>query len=218
MQQTKLGQNKLSKVDHLILAFDRQILPVFSVPQSQRQYPAQGLPEPALNEADRRQVEGYMRVNHAGEVSAQALYQGQALTARDESVRQSMRESAREEIEHLAWCRQRLDELGGRRSYLDLFWYLGSLCIGTLAGAVGDKWSLGFIEETEKQVVNHLQGHMDKLPAEDKKTRAILEQMQADEEHHGQKAADSGANQLPHPIKKTMALFSKVMTTLAFKI
>lgn len=212
-----MNENQLSKVDHWIIQFDRKILSTLSGSVStDRSYPAADIDENNLNSGDRRRVEGYMRVNHAGEVSAQALYQGQAITARDENVRTSMQESADEEQDHLNWCRKRLEELNGRTSYLDPVWYAGSFVIGTVAGLYGDKWSLGFIEETEHQVVEHLQSHLDDLPVEDNKTRAILEQMKIDEEHHGNKAAQSGAVELPGPVKKIMGFCSKVMTKTAY--
>ncbi len=159
-----------------------------------------------------------MRVNHSGEVAAQALYQGQAFTAKLDSVREQMQHAADEEIDHLAWCEDRLEELGYKPSVLNPIWYAGSFAIGALAGTIGDKWSLGFVEETEKQVVEHLQKHLDKLPEEDTQTRAIIEQMQADEEEHGDMAKAAGAAELPAPIRGLMKLTSKVMTRTSYWI
>jgi ubiquinone biosynthesis monooxygenase Coq7 len=157
-----------------------------------------------------------MRVNHAGEISAQALYQAQALTARSAATRTSMKQAAEEENDHLAWCAQRLEELGGHISHLSSIWYLGSFAIGTLAGLAGDKWSLGFLAETEEQVVRHLEAHLENLPSEDHKSRKIVSQMRADESEHATMAVEIGAVALPKPIKKMMALFSKVMTKTAY--
>jgi ubiquinone biosynthesis monooxygenase Coq7 len=153
-----------------------------------------------------------MRVNHAGEVAAQALYQGQALTARDPAVRSAMLEAAAEEADHLAWCGQRLKELKGRPSLLNPIWYLGSYAIGALAGALGDRASLGFIAETEKQVESHLRGHLDLLSPEDLRSRAILEQMTHDEAQHGKKAAAMGGTALPFGVASAMRATSKLMT------
>jgi len=159
-----------------------------------------------------------MRVNHSGEVAAQALYQGQALTARLENVREAMERAAVEEIDHLKWCQERLQELGSHTSVLNPLWYAGSFAIGALAGIAGDRWSLGFVAETEKQVVDHLQGHLERLPLEDERSRAILEQMKQDEQHHGQAAADAGGARLPAPFRHLMTLTSRVMTRTAYWI
>jgi ubiquinone biosynthesis monooxygenase Coq7 len=172
----------------------------------------------SLPDAQRRHVAGLMRVNHSGEVAAQALYQGQALTARLENVREAMEQAAVEEVDHLKWCEGRLQELGSRTSVLNPLWYAGSFAIGALAGIAGDRWSLGFVAETEKQVVNHLQGHLERLPLEDERSRAILEQMKQDEQHHGQAAADAGGAQLPAPFRHLMTLTSRVMTRTAYWI
>lgn len=214
-----MQKRQYSGLDKLIMGFDSQISALNGTNySSKRPYPAESVSETQLNKADRAKVEGYMRVNHAGEVSAQALYLGQALVAKEESVKQAMQDSAQEEVDHLYWCRRRLEELNGRPSYLDPFWYLGSFSIGAFAGLIGDKWSLGFIEETEKQVIEHLQSHLADLPEADKKTEAILNQMQADEAQHRDKAAQYGAAELPTPIKKLMGITSKIMTKTAFWI
>ncbi|MEA3110179.1 MAG: 3-demethoxyubiquinol 3-hydroxylase [Gammaproteobacteria bacterium] len=157
-----------------------------------------------------------MRVNHSGEVAAQALYQGQALTARDGAVAIAMRRAASEEMDHLAWCEERLRELNGRTSLLNPVWYAGSFVIGALAGAVGDRASLGFVAETEKQVEVHLQGSMGRLPAADRRSRAILAQMTHDEVAHGAQAASLGADELPFALRSAMRLTSRVMTKSSY--
>jgi ubiquinone biosynthesis monooxygenase Coq7 len=159
-----------------------------------------------------------MRVNHVGEVCAQALYQSQKLLARDSQIQEMLDHSGREEMDHLAWCETRLKELGSHTSYLNPFWYAGSFAIGLLAGVAGDKWSLGFVAETEKQVENHLESHLEKLPQEDNRSRAIVDQMRIDEIEHGQAALHAGGAQLPEPIQKAMQAISKLMTTTAYKI
>ena len=168
--------------------------------------------ELVLDEADRLESSRLMRVNHAGEVAAQALYQGQALTAHDSAVSDSMRQAAAEEIDHLAWCEQRLKELNGRTSLLNPVWYAGSFAIGAVAGTLGDRASLGFITETERQVESHLRDHMERLPAADTRSRAILEQMSHDEMRHGATAASLGGKDLPFPLRRAMRLISRVMT------
>ena len=206
-------------LDRLIISFDNGLRTVVGNPVSTgRQNPAENIPDQELNDTDRQKSEGLFRINHAGEVSAQALYQGQALVARDEKVRSRLSESADEENDHLIWCESRLDDLGGHKSYLNAFWYLGSFTTGLIAGIAGDKWSLGFVVETEYQVVRHLEEHLDQLPADDQRGRAILEQMKEDELHHATVALESGAAELPAPVKKLMTLQSKVMTTLAYWI
>lgn len=214
-----MAKIQYSQFDRLIMAFDQQVLSTLAGSSTgNRDYPAENITDSRLPDAARKTIEGFMRVNHAGEVSAQALYLGQACVAKDQDVKSSMQESAEEERDHLQWCRKRLEELNGRTSYLDPLWYLGSFSIGAIAGLMGDKWSLGFIEETEKQVVEHLQSHLDELPIEDKRTIAILTQMKQDEAHHRDKAAESGAAELPEPIKLLMNLASKIMTKTAFWI
>jgi len=210
---------KFGLLDGLIISFDNGLKTVCGKPVSTgRQNPAETLPEKDLSDADRRKCEGLFRVNHAGEVSAQALYQGQALVARDESVRSRLALSAEEENDHLIWCESRLDDLGGHKSNLNAFWYLGSFTTGLIAGIAGDKWSLGFLVETEHQVVKHLDEHLLQLPENDVRGRVILEQMKEDELHHATVALESGAAELPEPVKKMMTLQSKVMTTLAYWI
>ncbi|HEX6927674.1 MAG TPA: 2-polyprenyl-3-methyl-6-methoxy-1,4-benzoquinone monooxygenase, partial [Gammaproteobacteria bacterium] len=170
------------------------------------------------DDAARRHAAGLMRVNHAGEIAAQALYQGQSVFARNAEVRASMHASAQEEVDHLAWCEGRLAELGAGPSRLAPFWYAGSFTIGAFAGMAGDRWSLGFVAETERQVETHLESHLGEIPAEDLRSRAIIEQMKEDEIRHGAKAVAAGAADLPGPVREAMKLISKVMTTTAYYI
>ena len=183
-----------------------------------RPNPAAKQAEGELTEAEREEAGRLMRVNHAGEIAAQALYQGQAFMARDPEVRSAMAHSSEEEIDHLAWCEQRLKELDAPVSRLDPLWYLGSFAIGALAGLAGDKLSLGFITETEHQVVEHLEGHLKRLPEKDARSRAILEQMKTDEAHHGEIAKRAGGMPMPAPVRLFMQLTSKVMTETAYWI
>ena len=181
-----------------------------------RQDPADTVESGPMSEVMKRQSACLMRVNHAGEVAAQALYQGQATTANNARVRAIMLNSAIEEGDHLIWCRRRLDDLGSHTSYLNPVWYSGSFALGALAGFMGDDWSLGFVAETELQVLRHLDSHLARIPEEDTKSRAILEQMKIDEGKHATVAMESGARQLPRPVKKFMALCSRVMTKTAY--
>lgn len=171
-----------------------------------------------MSDAERHHAAGLMRVNHAGEIAAQALYHGQALTARDPAVREAMEQSATEELDHLAWCEHRVNELGESVSRLGPLWYLGSFGIGALAGLMGDRFSLGFIAETEKQVVAHLDEHLGRLPEQDQRSRAILETMREDEEQHGEAARAAGGRALPEPVRHAMSLVSKVMTRTAYHV
>lgn len=180
--------------------------------------PVQGVESPTLDEAARRHSAGLMRVNHAGEVAAQALYRGQASVARDPKIKQQLLAAAEEEQAHLQWCQQRLAELGDGPSKLDPLWYAGSYAIGSLAGLAGDKWSLGFIVETEKQVAEHLGSHLEKLPEEDSRSRAIVAEMKQDEERHGREAAQAGAQALPWPVQDLMRAAAKIMTRSAYWI
>lgn len=214
-----MSQRQYNQLDRFIIKFDEALVATFtqSTP-SKRPNPASDSVKARLDEKEKRVSQGLMRVNHAGEVSAQALYQGQSLTARSRSVKISMQQAADEEMDHLNWCKQRLDELETHPSYLSPLWYLGSFSIGALAGGFGDKWSLGFVAETEHQVVEHLCSHIEKLPENDEKSRAILEQMKIDESHHASMAIESGAVELPAPIRKLMKLSSLVMTTTTYWI
>lgn len=202
--------------DKLIVAFDKGLRTLFAPAISVRGTPGELLREPELDEAARQKSAALMRVNHTGEVCAQALYQGQALTARDTAAKQALERAAQEETEHLAWTEQRIAELGGRKSVLNPLFYTGSFAIGALAGLLGDKWNLGFLAETERQVVAHLQGHLQELPPEDQKSRAIVEQMKTDEAGHAASATHHGAAELPAPAKAVMKLSSKVMTRTAY--
>ena len=212
-------ERRLTAIDKLITHADRALQTVFGEPVgSERDNPARQKSDGDLTSTDKARSLCLMRVNHAGEVCAQALYQGQALTARDPAVRNSMQRSAAEENDHLDWCEQRVEELGGRLSLLNPVWYAGSFAIGALAGIIGDKWSLGFVAETEKQVEGHIEEHLDQIPQEDRRTRAILEQMKADEIEHGQKALDHGGVALPGPVRALMKVTAKVMTTSVYRI
>lgn len=181
-----------------------------------RPSPAEGHSDTPLNEVERRHVAGLMRVNHTGEVCAQALYQGQALTAKLAAIRQEMREAAREEADHLAWCEQRLRELDSHTSALNPAWYGLSFMLGATAGAIGDKWSLGFVAATEERVCRHLREHLKSLPDDDRKSRLILQQMLEDEERHGHNALQAGGTDFPQPVKDAMTLVSKVMTKSSY--
>ena len=183
-----------------------------------RPYPAKEHADIQMDENTKKHVSGLMRINHAGEIAAQALYKAQALTAADDELKKIMQESADEEVDHLDWCEARLNELGDHTSYLEPFWYGGSFGIGVIAGLFGDKWNLGFLAETEYQVVRHLDSHLKQIPENDKRSRAILEQMRKDELQHAVTAEKSGAENLPNPVKRLMGLTSKVMTKTAYKI
>lgn len=205
--------------DKLLINLDHALRTVAGVPNAtERAYPAQHFPGTELKEEERRLAAALMRVNHAGEVSAQGLYQGQALTARLPEVREKMERAALEENDHLAWCEARLKELGDRVSALNPLWYAGSFAIGAAAGLAGDRWSLGFVAETENQVINHLTEHLDRLPPEDARSRAIVRQMREDEAHHGNIAVQAGGAELPRPVRLLMKLTSKIMTTVAHRV
>ena len=184
--------------------------------RSARDNPAKNIIDADLNSDQKRHAAGLMRINHAGEVAAQALYQGHAAVARDESIEAQMQHAADEEFDHLAWCEQRIHELGEDVSKLSPFWYAGAFAIGAASGVLGDRWSLGFIAETERQVCAHLDSHLDSLPPEDAKSRAIVEQMRDEEEEHGDNAIEAGAAELPGPVKHLMRLTAKVMTKTAY--
>jgi len=184
----------------------------------QRANPAQRLPEHLMDEQERRHAAGLMRVNHAGEVAAQALYHGQAFTARNDRVREHMLAAAQEEQDHLKWCEQRLQELGSAPSRLQPLWYAGSFAIGAAAGLAGDRWSLGFVEETEKQVSEHLDEHLRELPDGDERSRAILKAMREDETRHGREARDAGARPLPRPVRELMRRVAEVMKRGAYRV
>lgn len=203
-------------IDAFIATLDNALRTIAGPAQSVRPTPGNDLPEAELDASQQRAVARLMRVNHVGEVCAQALYAGQALTARDPKVQEAMRDAAQEEIEHLAWTAQRITELGGRTSLLNPVWYAGSFAMGALAGALGDRVNLGFLAETERQVYDHLEEHLGRLPAEDARSAAILKQMQIDEDRHRQAAIKSGGIDLPKPAQEAMRMVSKVMTRTAY--
>ena len=209
---------KLSPLDRLIAATDQAARTIFAPSVSNRPYPAEDLPETLESENDRRHVAGLMRVNHAGEIAAQALYQGQALVAAGEATRESLLEAGQEETDHLAWCERRVEELGGRTSLLSPLWYGGSFAIGALAGLASDRTSLGFVAETERQVVEHLESHLKQLPAGDERTRAIIQKMSDDEARHGHNALDAGGVALPTLTRMLMKVTAKFMTRTAYWI
>ncbi|OQW42602.1 MAG: 2-octaprenyl-3-methyl-6-methoxy-1,4-benzoquinol hydroxylase [Proteobacteria bacterium SG_bin4] len=203
-------------IDKLIIGFDSALRTLLTPAQTARPVPGNNLPEADLTDAEKRLSCALMRINHVGEVCAQALYQGQGLTARNEVVQQTLMQAAREETEHLAWTERRIAELGGRKSFLNPLWYGGSFTIGVIAGLLGDKWNLGFLAETEHQVGEHLAGHLQRLPDQDEKSRAIVTQMKIDEASHATMALSYGGAELPLPIKITMKLGSKVMTHTSY--
>jgi ubiquinone biosynthesis monooxygenase Coq7 len=205
-------------LDRLIGEFDRALRAVSGVSHSPRPSPAERVPETGMDEGARAHAAALMRVNHVGEVSAQALYQGQALTARRPEARGALEQAAREEEDHLAWSAVRIRELGGHPSLLNPLWYAGSFAIGAAAGALGDKWNLGFVAETERQVEEHLTRHLELLPKEDVRTRTLVAAMRADEARHRATAIALGAAELPRLVKLAMRLASKVMTTVAYRV
>jgi ubiquinone biosynthesis monooxygenase Coq7 len=205
-------------MDRLIGEFDRALRAVAGVAESSRASPGESVPESELDGAERAQAAALMRVNHVGEVCAQALYQGQSLTARNEEAKRALLKAADEEEDHLAWSAGRIRELGGRLSLLNPLWYAGSFAIGAAAGALGDKWNLAFLAETERQVEEHLSGHLERLPSQDARTRAVVEAMRADEARHRATAVELGAAELPTPVKFAMRIASKVMTAVAYRV
>lgn len=203
-------------LDRAIVEFDKALRTVFAPAPTARKRPGENIAEADLTPHERRHAAALMRINHVGEVCAQALYQGQALTSHDPSTRQALEQAAWEETEHLNWTEKRMEELGGRKSLLNPFWYAGSLALGVFAGKCGDKWNLGFLAETERQVGAHLQNHLGKLPAADQRSRAVLEQMATDEAEHAATALRLGAAELPAPAKFAMRISSKLMTSAAY--
>lgn len=206
-----------SPLDKLFINLDTALRTVAGKPiLTERPNPSESIAEAPLSDEERELAGRLMRINHAGEVSAQGLYQGQALTAKLPEVREKMERAALEENDHLEWCERRAKELGTHVSYLNPLWYAGSVAIGALAGAIGDKWSLGFVVETEHQVCRHLDSHMAQLSPDDQKTHAILQQMHEDEARHADMAQDAGGAPFPAPIKLVMKTVSKVMTKTAY--
>lgn len=205
--------------DKLCLGFDQAIRSMTNNAHTTgASYPAKGVAEASLSEQERKHAAALMRINHAGEVCAQALYHGQGVVSNSLEVQEKLQHAAIEEGDHLAWCKQRLDELGSHPSYLTPLWYMGSFCIGIAAGVIGDDWSLGFLAETERQVIKHLAGHQESLPEQDQRSQAILQKMEADEARHRDDAVILGAKELPAPVKKVMGLTSKVMVKIAYVI
>ena len=204
--------------DKLIIAFDNGLRTLLAPAHSTRPHPDAGVAGGELSADERGLAAALMRVNHSGEICAQALYQGQALTARNPEARAALEQAAAEETDHLAWTAQRITELGGRVSLLNPLWFAGSFALGAAAGLLGDKWNLGFLAETERQVEGHLAGHLDRVPPHDEKSRVILEQMKTDEARHARTAVEHGAADLPAPVKQAMKLGSRVMTRTSFWI
>jgi ubiquinone biosynthesis monooxygenase Coq7 len=209
----------MALIDRFIIEFDTALRSVVGGASAQRPTPgSESGANSALDSEQRKHAAGLMRVNHVGEVCAQALYQSQKLVARNSDIQDMLERSGQEEMDHLAWCETRLKELGSHTSYLNPFWYAGSFLIGMAAGLAGDQWSLGFVAETEKQVENHLESHLKKLPEDDHRSRAIVDQMRIDEIEHGQAALHAGGVALPEPIQNIMQAISQAMTTTAYKI
>ena len=209
----------MNLVDQIICEVDKGIkFSLHNYQKENRRYPAHGINEDNLSEIERSHSANLMRVNHSGEVAAQGLYRGQAMTAKLEGTREKMDHAAQEELDHLSWCNKRLQELNEHPSLLNPAWYALSFGMGAAAGLAGDKWSLGFVHETEEQVVRHLEGHLDDLSLNDKKTAAILDQMQVDESKHSEEALESGAKNLPEGLKSVMSVIAKVMTKTSYYI
>ncbi|MFC1689293.1 2-polyprenyl-3-methyl-6-methoxy-1,4-benzoquinone monooxygenase [Pseudomonadota bacterium] len=212
-------ERNYSRIDRLIASIDDALrISTSGAPAPFRENPAGEIAAADLNEDDRRHVAGLMRINHTGEICAQALYAGQAATAHDDATREAMQLAADEEIDHLSWCEDRLKELDSHPSVLNPFWYAGSFAIGAVAGIAGDDWSLGFVKETENQVEAHLQDHLEQLPESDARSQAILDQMKVDEAKHAQMAEDAGARELPPPIRRAMTLTADIMKSLVYRI
>lgn len=205
-------------IDRFITEFDKGLRTVFATAHTVRPFPDRDYADAPLDAAEKHHAAALMRINHSGEVCAQALYNGQALTARNTVTEAALRLASEEETEHLAWCEKRIHELGGHKSLLNPVWYAGSFALGALAGILGDKWNLGFLAETETQVGRHIEHHLSWLPANDAKSRAVLEQMKIDEAKHATTALDHGGAELPLPVKAAMKLASKVMTHTTYRL
>lgn len=212
-----MSSRNLSPADRVLIEAQRAVHSLLGRPAAERPNPAGSEGDLVLDESERRHAAGLMRINHVGEICAQALYSGQAAVARDEATRADLLAAAAEETDHLAWCADRLDELDSRPSLLNPVWYAGSYAIGMLAGLRGDGWNLGFVVETERQVEAHLEEHLQTLPEGDLRSRAILRQMKADEARHAEHAEQSGARVLPEPVPALMAAASKVMKAVAYR-
>ena len=205
-------------LDKLIIEFDKGLRTVLAEARSVRPFPDRDAAETPLSDDEKKHAAALMRVNHTGEVCAQALYNGQAMTARNPATVEALRKASQEETEHLAWCEKRIHALGSHKSLFNPLWYAGSFAIGAVAGALGDKWNLGFLAETEKQVGKHIADHLQRLPAQDAKSRAVLQQMAIDEAKHADTAITHGGAELPAPVKLAMKLSSKVMTKTTYWI
>jgi ubiquinone biosynthesis monooxygenase Coq7 len=205
-------------LDRLITVFDNSLRTLLAPARSARPHPDAAIDDAGLDDAQRALSAALMRVNHTGEICAQALYQGQALTARNPSARVALEQAAAEETDHLAWTERRITELGGRLSALNPLFYAGSFALGAMAGIAGDKWNLGFLAETERQVESHLDSHLGRLPEADVKSRAIVDQMKADEARHARTAVEHGGAELPQPLRQAMKLGSRVMTETSFHL
>jgi len=214
-----MDQRVLSPLDRLLSGINSALTTVAGPPtRPTRENPAGDLPEAQLTDDEKSHAAGLMRVNHAGEVAAQGLYQGHAAASRNPSIEQQMRHAAEEELDHLGWCEQRLDELGSRPSILGPVWYAGAFVLGAASGALGDRWALGIVEETERQVSEHLTSHLDRLPESDTRSRAIVLQMRDEEEAHSENARAAGASELPDSVKNLMRLTAKIMTSTAYRM
>ena len=212
-------ERNYTRVDRLIASIVEALrISTGEAPAPFRENPAGDLAAAELSEDDRRHVAGLMRINHTGEICAQALYAGQAATAHDDATREAMQLAADEEIDHLSWCEDRLKELDSHPSILNPFWYAGSFAIGAVAGIAGDDWSLGFVKETENQVEAHLEDHLERLPEGDARSQAILDQMKEDEAKHARMAEDAGARELPPPIRRAMTVTANLMKSLVYRI
>ncbi len=209
----------MNTIDRIFSQLDQALrVSLAPAPNVERRSPAHGVAEGELSDAERRHAAGLMRVNHTGEVCAQALYAGQAVTAGLPQVREEMEHAAAEEVDHLRWCAERLDALHSRPSLLNPLWYAGSFAIGALAGAAGDRWSLGFVEATERQVEAHLDSHLEMLPSDDQPSRAVVEQMKLDEIRHAELARDAGAATLPAPVQRAMGMTAELMKWVVYRV
>ena len=212
-----MNERQITPVDRLIAGLDSFLKTVSTAPtHATRESPARNVDDTQLSASEKSHAAGLMRVNHAGEIAAQGLYQGHAAVARDPEIEGQMQRAADEELDHLAWCEERLTELGAAPSRLSPVWYGGAFVMGAASGILGDRWGLGFIEETERQVVQHLTGHLDRLPPDDAKSRAIVHQMRDEEALHGANARDAGAAELPSGVRRLMRLMAKIMTRAAY--
>ena len=214
-----MDDRQFSPLDRILAGVDYALRTVNSAPtRAARPNPSSGIEETSLSDDEKKHAAGLMRVNHAGEIAAQGLYQGHAAVARDPATEEQMKNAADEELDHLAWCEQRLSELDSGPSVLRPIWYVGAFTIGAASGVLGDRWSLGFIEETERQVSEHLTGHLGKLPENDLRSRAIVTQMRDEEEEHGANAKEAGAMPLPPPVRELMRAVATVMTRTAYRV